>query len=583
MSSTSLGKQTLFSDNWKVSLAWLLGFAAILIFAGIGLRGAWPADEPRFVDVAREMVDTGQWFFPARGEEYYPDKPPVFMWLIAVFYLITGNIEVAGLLPNAICSLITLAAVFDIGRRVWGADVGRNAALLLLVTPQFIIQAKFAQIDAMVACWITLGCYGLLRHFMDGPNWKWYFIGWAFMGLGIITKGVGFLPLLMLIPLAIYHRYAKPLKGMWGKRAAAGPLAMLAVIGLWLVPMVIIVALDPTAEHIAYRNNILFRQTAERYVHSLGHVQPWYYFVVQVLPWFWLPLTFLALTKFKTIVANMKADPRLLVLVGWVALVVLFFSLSPGKRDVYILPALPMMCLAISAAWQGMQLNKPGSLVLRSLCVLVAVLLGVLAYGIITDHPKVLKALQGYDVDDQLAHQFSTALWAMAGLILAAVVISIKRSAWLAWGGMVSVVALVASFVVYPMINDLRTPRDLMANLEKTVGKDAQVGLVAFKEQFLLYSAMDLTHFSYLEPVDVQSQNAWLWMREKPNRYLLIPERANPSCMDESKAVSMGVEHRTHWLLYDIATMSDSCPAPPVIKRYHSPANKALTFGQGHH
>ena len=227
----------LSSERSGEFLFWLLIVAAIMIFAGIGLRSPWPPDEPRFADVAREMVVTGQWFFPARGEEFYPDKPPVFMWTIAVFYFLTGSIKIAALLPNALCSLLTLAATFDISKRIWNISVARHATLLLLITPQFLIQAKVAQIDAMVACWIMLGCYGLLRHFLAGPHWGWYFIGWAMMGLGVITKGVGFLPLLMLLPIAIYHFAFEHLKNTWKWRALLGPAAMLAIVACWLVPM----------------------------------------------------------------------------------------------------------------------------------------------------------------------------------------------------------------------------------------------------------------------------------------------------------------------------------------------------------
>ena len=71
---------------------WLVGLTLIALFAGIGLRAPWPADEPRFAQVAREMVESGQWLFPTRGGEFYPDKPPVFMWLIALFYQLTGQL-----------------------------------------------------------------------------------------------------------------------------------------------------------------------------------------------------------------------------------------------------------------------------------------------------------------------------------------------------------------------------------------------------------------------------------------------------------------------------------------------------------
>ena len=66
-------------DTW---LFWML--ALLVLGAGLGLRDPWPADEPRFALVARHMVESGDWLFPHRGNELYPDKPPLFMWLQAL-------------------------------------------------------------------------------------------------------------------------------------------------------------------------------------------------------------------------------------------------------------------------------------------------------------------------------------------------------------------------------------------------------------------------------------------------------------------------------------------------------------------
>lgn len=46
---------------------WIAALLVVVLFAGIGLRDPWPADEPRFAQVAREMVESGQWLFPTRG------------------------------------------------------------------------------------------------------------------------------------------------------------------------------------------------------------------------------------------------------------------------------------------------------------------------------------------------------------------------------------------------------------------------------------------------------------------------------------------------------------------------------------
>lgn len=82
----------------QTSLGWLLLIALVVLGAGLGLRDPWPADEPRFALIAKEMVESGQWLFPMRGGELYPDKPPLFMWGIAIGYVLTGSIKVAFLL-----------------------------------------------------------------------------------------------------------------------------------------------------------------------------------------------------------------------------------------------------------------------------------------------------------------------------------------------------------------------------------------------------------------------------------------------------------------------------------------------------
>ncbi|MGO4780818.1 ArnT family glycosyltransferase, partial [Lysobacter sp. 2RAB21] len=95
-----------------------------------------------------------------------------------------------------------------LGRRLWTRRAGLYAGYALLFAMQFTWQSKKAQIDPMVVFWITLANYGLLRHMLDmtrqrRPNWPMWMLGWAAAGLGTITKGVGAIALLMLIPAGV--------------------------------------------------------------------------------------------------------------------------------------------------------------------------------------------------------------------------------------------------------------------------------------------------------------------------------------------------------------------------------------------
>ena len=101
-------------DFWFV-----LALALLVLGIGIGLRDPWPADEPRFVLVAKQMVDSGQYLVPHRGAEIYPDKPPLFMWLLASAHALTGEWRSAFLLPSLLASLGTIALTFDLALKLW--------------------------------------------------------------------------------------------------------------------------------------------------------------------------------------------------------------------------------------------------------------------------------------------------------------------------------------------------------------------------------------------------------------------------------------------------------------------------------
>ena len=177
--------------------------ALVVLGAGIGLRDPWPSDEPRYALVAKQMIASGDWLFPHRGSELYSDKPPMLMWIQAAIYQLVGNWRIAFLLPSLLAGLTTLALTWDMGRRLWNPRVGLIAAVAMLATFQFVYQVKRAQIDPLVMMFITLGNWGLLMHFLRGPNWRAYWLGCFAAGLGVITKGVGVLALLMIVPYVL--------------------------------------------------------------------------------------------------------------------------------------------------------------------------------------------------------------------------------------------------------------------------------------------------------------------------------------------------------------------------------------------
>ncbi len=558
----------------------LLGVLIIVVlFAGIGLRDPWPADEPRFAQVAREMVESGQWLFPTRGGEFYPDKPPVFMWLIALFYNLTGQLKIAFLLPSALAGLGTLWLVFDLGLRLWGENVARSAVLALAFTPQFLLQAKGAQIDAVVCFWITLGCYGLVRHFLLGPAWGWYAASWVAMSLGIATKGVGFLPVLMLIPLAIWRNpAAESGQQVWNKRAWLGPALMLCTLALWLVPMLITVERIQSPELLAYRDNILLKQTAERYANAWHHIKPWHYYLTTALPSMWFPLAVLFVLRLRGIKNLWPSSAALRVLLSWVALVLLFFSTSPGKREVYILPALPMSALALAYVWEQAPAEgrRTASFVLRTALALVGLLLLLLAAVVLFAPDRLSSRVDDYS--DAVATLAPGLL--ILGLALVGIVWLLRKRVLFEQLALASLLTwLFIAFWLWPILNTYRTPRAIMQNLERSIVPDAEVGMLEFKEQLLLFAERPLVHFSYLAPLPQQEWNAWRWMRADPTRVLLLPDNLPLRCFDFTKKRILGEAHRRTWVLLDASAIRQSCNAATNRLPYrYVPVKKDILF-----
>lgn len=550
------------SNSYYANLFAILAIAFIVIFAGIGLRDPWPADEPRFVEAAKEMVESGNWFFPLRGSELYPDKPPVFMWLMALLYKLTGSLSSTFMIPNAVAGLVMVWCVFDLAAKLWNVQTARNAAVLLLITPQFVIQAKAAQIDAMVACWITVSMYGLIRHFFVQPSPRWYLFSWACMAVGILTKGVGFLPVFILIPIAVLHltgrqRFEQQLKA----KALLGPATMLGVLILWLLPVLYFSFFKDNPDYIAYRNNILLQQTAERYANPTGHLKPWHYFIVSVIPILWFPLYFFLFNK-----ENWKQifnSPVIQAILVWVVCVVIFFSISPGKRGVYILPALPMLAMVMGALITQSGIQQWINRLFTGVAGIVTVAMAA-ATVLALFHARVLTKELG---DNLLPF---AAFFAVAALIWGGILWLRKfRLNLPVYGLALALTWLLYSTWGYTLLNPIRTPaKDIMADVSSIVGQDGELGMTRFKEQFLLFSSVPMTHFSYLSSVHEQDKNAWLWMKEGPNRFILAKNEGDIICFDTSKSQVMGFAHRREWILLDENSLLPECEPPKTIKRY---------------
>lgn len=532
--------------------------ALLLLASGLGLRDPWPADEPRFVAIALEMLKSGQWLIPTRGGELYPDKPPLLMWLIALGIKVTGSTRIGFLLPSLFSGLITIALVCDLARRLWRYEVGLFAGFLTLFMIQLTMQAKVAQTDALFTMWLTLGVYGLVRHVILGPSWKWYSIAWIAMGFGALTKIAGFFPAFMLLPFVFMSsklqgciRFRFSQIAIW----ALGPLLFFAVVAAWLGPVWLKAYHSSSSEIYDYLHNILWVQTFHRYEGQIGtgHLKPFYYYGLEVLPWAWFPVTlflyWLAPEWYRRI---KERDATTLLLLSYVLFLVIFFSISPSKRGVYMLPTTPIIALLSAPYLYQLQ----SRISLQRISLLAIGFMSCVYIGLAIFLSTLVESKK---VEYDLSEMVNVVFWALGIITVLILFFYRKRNAlhglWLS----LALFWLAIGWFVAPSINQFRTPLDVLDQAETVLNPDSELAILDLREQFLLFSTRPVMHFGKHTPYPNKVAEASRWLKERPNRWVLVNKVDFDKCFKEDRAILLSERHRQHWYLVGADAITGDC------------------------
>src|SRR5437773_11247300 len=73
-------KSSAFKNERTIAF-FVLAFAAVLFTARLGTRSLW-SEEVRWVQIPREMEQSGRWFWPTFNGQTYYDKPLASYWLV---------------------------------------------------------------------------------------------------------------------------------------------------------------------------------------------------------------------------------------------------------------------------------------------------------------------------------------------------------------------------------------------------------------------------------------------------------------------------------------------------------------------
>ena len=558
-----------WSHNTQLVLLFLIG--VVILTAGLGLRDPWPSDEPRYALVAKEMVESGSWLIPRVGGVLYPDKPPMFFWAVSVFFLITGSMRVAIFMPSLLAGIGVLWLVTDLARRLWNPQAAIWTGATLLAIVQFPLQMKGGQIDGLLCFWTTLGLYGFSRHLLTGPDWRWYTIAGLAGGFGVITKGVGFLPFLIFIPYAFATRGGWPVSRMrWNDgRWLFAPLAFLLAIAVWLAPMLLTTS-GTESDLIEYRDNILLKQTVTRFTDAWGHLKPPWYLFTNAIPWLWLPVTFLLPWLFPAWWRDLKSkDPTTLLLGGWIILMLLFFSVSEGKRSVYIFPAAPALALIAGHHISRLMENSGPKRVLFGLSVVITFALLILGV-----HPYLETLLStNWSENLELATQAPTEVWSRITAIglVSLLVVGFTRveKAPTGFAAVLASLWIGVYVLVYPLINDLRSGRVVMEAVRTHMTDSETLGFADWKEQFLLQWDEPAIHFGYRRRDDNgEIRDAAAWLSSETKNRLLLSGEMTASCFDPTLLIDLGLAHRQQWYLAHPSSVLAACNTGVVRKIY---------------
>ena len=324
----------------RTDLLLLVAFCGFLFFYGLGAFGLLGADEPRYAQVAREMLGRSDWVTPTLQGKAWLEKPVLYYWQAMLAFRAAGVSDEAARIPAAFDAVSLIAAIYFFLRRFRpGSEL--DGALITASCAGVIGFAHAAATDMPLAACFSVGLLGWYAWYESRQ--KIYLAAfYIFMALGTLAKGPvapALAGVIILLFLAIKRDWQAIPRTLW----IPGIVLYLAVMLPWYVAVQL---RNPEFFRVFILEHNLARFSQDVYHHR----QPF---------WFYLPVFLLAMMPW-TIVFIMAVAKRVgvlwtqgreaysspqnswpLFLFIWMLVPVLFFSASQSKLPGYILPAVP--------------------------------------------------------------------------------------------------------------------------------------------------------------------------------------------------------------------------------------------------
>ena len=332
----------------RASADWLLlaGFCGFLFFFGLAFFGLIGADEPRYAQVAREMLARHDWITPTLGGKPWLEKPPLYYWQAMLAYRIFGVSDWAARLPSAVDATLMVVVIYLFLRR-FRPGFQLDSALMTASAAGIIGFARAASTDMPLAATFTVALLAWFAWY-ESESRRFLALFYCFLALGMLAKGP-VAPLLAAMIIVIFAGATSDYRLLRRTLWVPGILLFCAVVLPWHIAVQI---KNPEF----FRVFILQHNLARFGTNLYHHPEPfWYYVPVTLLgliPWTVFVVASLAetirvwWTARREILDSERALDVFLVI--WVAVPVAFFSLSQSKLPGYIVPALPAGTLLLA-------------------------------------------------------------------------------------------------------------------------------------------------------------------------------------------------------------------------------------------
>ncbi len=318
----------------------------LLVSSVVGLSGRLLTahDEARYAEVAREMLESGDWLTPRLSGLEHWHKPPLTYWAIGASFAAFGLNEFAARLPSALAAVATVLGLYGIGRMLFGRRAGVLGAVALASSLLFVVMGRLATPDMLLACWTCWAVHFLVRAIVHGDRrGACALLRGVFIGLGFMTKGPVIF-VFVVVPALVFVALTKQWKAL---RAAKVWLSAAAFCVVGLPWFVVVCVQNAGLPGYFWEFQTLQRVASE--VHERAGPLSYYVWVLLYgfFPWvLFLPYAIARGVSLKARPLD-EARTRGLFLFLLCAVPFVFFSVSRSKGLAYLLPALGPAALLV--------------------------------------------------------------------------------------------------------------------------------------------------------------------------------------------------------------------------------------------